>query len=104
MTGKVYELNDKMKLRIAAGFSGGALRACCGGGGPYNFNTSAQCGNDGATSCDNPSSYVNWDGYHLTEAAYQFITAGLLDGPYTYPRMNNLCPFHSRKTSRVAQI
>ncbi|XP_031131452.1 GDSL esterase/lipase At1g28590-like [Ipomoea triloba] len=86
------------------GFSGGALRACCGGGGPYNFNTSAQCGNEGATACDNPSSYVNWDGYHLTEAAYQLITTGLLEGPYTYPRMKSLCRFDSSKTSRVAQI
>ncbi|CAH9117960.1 unnamed protein product [Cuscuta epithymum] len=84
-----------MQIYVApsnSGFSAGALRACCGGGGPYNFNPSVQCGNEGATSCEDPSLYVNWDGYHLTETAYSFITNGLLDGPYTSPRMDTLCP------------
>ncbi|KAK9150457.1 hypothetical protein Syun_008766 [Stephania yunnanensis] len=60
------------------GFSKGGLRACCGGGGPYNFNTSARCGNPGFTVCEDPSSYVNWDGIHLTEAAYKWIANFLL--------------------------
>ncbi|XAR66553.1 Sinapine esterase [Bertholletia excelsa] len=67
------------------GFSNGALRACCGGGGPYNFNNSARCGQPGSKVCSNPSTYANWDGIHLTEAAYRFIAMGLINGPFTSP-------------------
>ncbi|KAJ8556174.1 hypothetical protein K7X08_022932 [Anisodus acutangulus] len=74
------------------GFSKGALVSCCGGGGPYNFNVSAQCGNFPATSCEDPNQYVNWDGFHLTEAAYRYMTKSLLEGPFTYPPIKNLCP------------
>ncbi|MQL73255.1 hypothetical protein Taro_005612 [Colocasia esculenta] len=67
------------------GFVNGALRACCGGGGPYNFNVSAACGHPGSTVCSDPSSYVAWDGIHLTESAHRDIATGLLEGPYTTP-------------------
>ena len=74
------------------GFTGGALTACCGGGGPYNFNKSAKCGGDPSVSaCDDPSKYVSWDGVHLTEAAYRWITNGLLEGPYTIPQISISC-------------
>ncbi|KAL5226928.1 hypothetical protein ABZP36_015193 [Zizania latifolia] len=64
----------------------GALRACCGGGGGrYNFNLSSACGMEGVTACDDPSSYVNWDGVHLTEAAYHHVADGWLWGPYAQP-------------------
>ncbi|EEE54110.1 GDSL esterase/lipase At2g27360 [Oryza sativa Japonica Group] len=66
----------------------GALRACCGsGGGRYNFefNMSAQCGMAGVTVCGDPSAYVNWDGVHLTEAAYHHVADGWLRGPYANP-------------------
>lgn len=73
-----------------AGIDGeeGALRACCGsGGGRYNFefNMSAQCGMAGVTVCGDPSAYVNWDGVHLTEAAYHHVADGWLRGPYANP-------------------
>ncbi|XP_057463521.1 LOW QUALITY PROTEIN: GDSL esterase/lipase At5g45910-like [Actinidia eriantha] len=61
------------------------LRACCGGGGPYNFNISARCGHTGSKSCKSPSTYGNWDGIHLTEAAYRYIAMGLINGPFTSP-------------------
>ncbi|KAK9152969.1 hypothetical protein Sjap_000449 [Stephania japonica] len=61
-----------------SGFSKGGLRACCGGGGPYNYNTSAACGIQGFTVCEDPSSYISWDGMHLTEAAYKWIANFLL--------------------------
>lgn len=77
----------------ASGFSEWALTACCGGGGPYNFNMDVQCGEEGASFCENPSLYVNWDGPHLTERAYSIITNALLDGPFTYPPMNALCRY-----------
>lgn len=68
-----------------AGFTNGAVKACCGGGGPYNFNNSARCGHTGSKSCNSPSTFANWDGVHLTEAAYRYIATGLIDGPFTSP-------------------
>nr|XP_016448889.1 PREDICTED: GDSL esterase/lipase At1g28600-like [Nicotiana tabacum] len=67
--------------------------ACCGGGGPYNYDSLAICGSPLSNVCNNPSSYVSWDGVHLTEAAYRLIAKGLLQGPYAIPRMNELCSF-----------
>ncbi|XP_008655643.1 GDSL esterase/lipase At1g28590 [Zea mays] len=62
------------------------LRDCCGGGGgKYNFNLSAACGMPGVAACPNPSAYVNWDGVHLTEAAYHRVADGWLRGPYANP-------------------
>nr|TKW14165.1 hypothetical protein SEVIR_5G149700v2 [Setaria viridis] len=49
------------------------LLACCGAGGEYNYNPIAACGFPGATACADPSRAVNWDGIHLTEAAYRVI-------------------------------
>ncbi|GAV57343.1 LOW QUALITY PROTEIN: Lipase_GDSL domain-containing protein, partial [Cephalotus follicularis] len=66
------------------GFYSGTLRACYGGG-PYNFNNSARCGHIGSKACQNPSSYANWDGIHLTEAAYRVIAMGLVKSPYASP-------------------
>ncbi|KAJ7968682.1 GDSL esterase/lipase [Quillaja saponaria] len=67
------------------GFTSGTLRACCGGGGPYNFNNSARCGHTGSKACSNPAIYSNWDGIHLTEAAYKYIAKGLINGPFSTP-------------------
>ncbi|XP_058095674.1 GDSL esterase/lipase At1g31550-like [Magnolia sinica] len=73
------------------GFYDGALTACCGGGGPYNFNMTAMCGFHGATVCDNPSSHVAWDGIHLTEAAHRLIADGLIRGPFFSPSITTPC-------------
>ncbi|PRQ29102.1 hypothetical protein RchiOBHm_Chr5g0010241 [Rosa chinensis] len=35
------------------GFIGGTVEACCGGGGPYHYNSSAQCGSLEANACEN---------------------------------------------------
>ncbi|WVZ72784.1 hypothetical protein U9M48_021191 [Paspalum notatum var. saurae] len=73
---------------VQYGFDGadGALRACCGGGGgKYNFNLRAACGMPGVGVCAQPSAYVNWDGVHLTEAAYHRVADGWLRGPYAHP-------------------
>ncbi|URE08648.1 lipid catabolic process [Musa troglodytarum] len=72
------------------GFGKFPLAACCGGGGPYNYNDSTKCGKD-AGVCANPSSQLSWDGVHLTEAAYKAIARGLL-GPYTVPSISRSCP------------
>ncbi|KAG2606484.1 hypothetical protein PVAP13_4NG170500 [Panicum virgatum] len=64
-----------------------ALQACCGAGGQgnYNFNLKKKCGEQGASVCSNPSSYVSWDGIHMTEAAYKKVADGWLNGPYAEP-------------------
>ncbi|KAF1895250.1 hypothetical protein Lal_00043895 [Lupinus albus] len=70
------------------GFTGETLKACCGGGGPFNVNISAGCGNIGSKACSDPSTYANWDGIHLTEAAYRVIANGLIEGPFSSPPLS----------------
>ncbi|CAH8263875.1 unnamed protein product [Arabidopsis lyrata] len=67
------------------------LPACCGVGGPYNFTFSIQCGSKGVEYCSDPSKYVNWDGIHMTEAAYKCISEGILKGPYAIPPFDWSC-------------
>ncbi|EEC77633.1 hypothetical protein OsI_16625 [Oryza sativa Indica Group] len=62
------------------------LRACCGGGGgPYNYNATVACGLPGTSVCPTPNTSINWDGIHLTEAAYARIAACWLHGPHAHP-------------------
>ncbi|KAL1537803.1 acetylajmaline esterase [Salvia divinorum] len=70
------------------GFSKGALTACCPKCGPYKLD------NPDAKTCDVPSQYVNWDGLHLTEAAYSIIAKGLIKGSYTIPQIETTCANH----------
>lgn len=72
------------------GFTEEPIRACCGGGGPYNYNPGAACGSPGSTVCREPSAHVHWDGIHLTEAAYKYIANGWLNGLYAYPSILDL--------------
>ncbi|KAI3719030.1 hypothetical protein L6452_19919 [Arctium lappa] len=74
------------------GFTNGALKACCGGGGPFNYNPSIACADPSSNSCAQPDTYFNWDGLHLTEAAYKLIFKSLFEGSFTTPRFNSLCP------------
>ncbi|XVF70628.1 hypothetical protein PTKIN_Ptkin11bG0178600 [Pterospermum kingtungense] len=63
------------------GFTKGTLKACCGGGGPYNYNPSMSCGEPMVRSCcDDPSSYISWDGIHYTEATYRYLSGAILEG------------------------
>ncbi|KAM0938492.1 putative sinapine esterase [Dioscorea sansibarensis] len=73
------------------GFRGFPLRACCGGGGLYNYNSSCGCGEMGSTVCEKPSNYVIWDGLHLTEAAYKHIATGLVQGKFANPPFSQTC-------------
>ncbi|XP_023743731.1 GDSL esterase/lipase At1g28570 [Lactuca sativa] len=68
------------------------LRACCGGGGPYDYNPSALCGERSSTVCAHPNTFVNWDEIHLTEAAYRMIYKSVFQGSYSIPRFSSLCP------------
>ncbi|KAJ3695217.1 hypothetical protein LUZ60_000594 [Juncus effusus] len=67
------------------------LIACCGSNGPYNYNPSQSCGNQGSAVCFDPSRYVSWDGIHLTEAAYRVITYGVMNESYTSHSLTNSC-------------
>ncbi|KAF7847934.1 hypothetical protein BT93_L2438 [Corymbia citriodora subsp. variegata] len=82
---RFYQSPDKF------GFDGRILKACCGGGGTYNYNSSALC-NSNARACNDPSSYASWDGVHFTEAAYRWIFKGLADGSFTVPKLDISCP------------
>ncbi|XP_073157111.1 GDSL esterase/lipase At1g28570-like [Henckelia pumila] len=82
------------------GIGKGMLSACCGGGGPFNFNKSALCGFPLAKSCEDPSLYISWDGLHLTEVAYKFLAQAILGGCYTVPHLDAICSF----TSQVAEF
>ncbi|KAL3519935.1 hypothetical protein ACH5RR_018084 [Cinchona calisaya] len=94
---RLYRFPDKY------GFKGGALTACCGAGGPYNYNSSVACGYPPSTSCEDPSLYVCWDGLHLTEAAYKWIARGLLQGPYSSPPMSTVCTLASKSSGLLLQ-
>nr|GMD83261.1 GDSL esterase/lipase At1g28590-like [Ipomoea batatas] len=67
------------------------ISACCGVGGPYNYNNNVGCKVPESSVCEHPSSYVSWDGIHLTEAAYKWIAHGLLKGTYMTPRISDAC-------------
>ncbi|CAN6683458.1 unnamed protein product [Malus baccata var. baccata] len=73
------------------GFTGEATKACCGGGGTYNYNSSSQCGLPAASACANPAESINWDGLHCTEAANRWIAKALLYGNYTMPHISTSC-------------
>nr|CAD1822266.1 unnamed protein product [Ananas comosus var. bracteatus] len=68
------------------GFSN-PMKVCCGasGQGSYNYNNNARCGMQGSSACADPSSYLSWDGIHMTEAAHRAVTNGWLRGPYCNP-------------------
>ncbi|KAJ0682979.1 putative sinapine esterase [Helianthus annuus] len=83
------------------GFTNGVLKACCGGGGPYNYNASIRCGDASTILCDEPDKSVSWDGVHLTEAAYKLIFKSLFQGQYTTPEFYSLCPRPSTSKGTV---
>lgn len=87
---------DVYEVGIISGFNKNVEKVCCGGGGPYNYHETAVCSYSGVRSCDDPSKYVSWDGLHLTEAAYRWITNGLLNGTYAIPQLTitSCPPFH----------
>ncbi|KAK9019223.1 hypothetical protein V6N11_053749 [Hibiscus sabdariffa] len=75
------------------------LKACCGTGGLYNFNPSMRCGYPPLEQCcNNPSSYVSWDGIHYTEAMYKLLADVVFEELMnTIPSLNNLCPASNPK-------
>ncbi|CAI0408017.1 unnamed protein product [Linum tenue] len=72
-------------------------RACCGSGGPYNYEPSAGCGEAGAVACERPGSYVKWDDHHYTEAANRVIAGDVI-------ARHRLDGFGSRARARSAGV
>lgn len=60
-------------------------KACCGAGGPYNFDINLMCGLPGTETCNEPSKYVSWDGIHLTQEAYRVMAQSLIMQGFAYP-------------------
>ncbi|VVB13125.1 unnamed protein product [Arabis nemorensis] len=50
------------------------LRSCCGIGGAYNYGGKRPCGALGVPVCSNPDRFISWDGVHLTQRAYRFMS------------------------------
>ncbi|KAJ3694238.1 hypothetical protein LUZ60_009718 [Juncus effusus] len=68
------------------GFIETPLRACCGNGdNEYNIDYAHMCAMPNVSSCEDPSTYLNWDGGHFTETANKLIASGWLRGPYADP-------------------
>ncbi|KAI3720354.1 hypothetical protein L6452_21270 [Arctium lappa] len=70
------------------------LRACCGHGGKYNYNTHVRCGgkvkNKGkeilvGKSCEDPSVMIIWDGTHYTEVANKWVFDRIVNGSFSDP-------------------
>ncbi|XP_047307580.1 GDSL esterase/lipase At1g28600-like isoform X1 [Impatiens glandulifera] len=81
---------DLFKSPSKYGFNEWPFEACCGGGGPYNANSSVRCGEPSSKICGDPSTYISWDGIHMTEAGYKWISKGLLE-EYTFPLIESKC-------------
>lgn len=71
------------------GFEGKSLmRACCGRGGPYDFDPTKMCNQGSMPVCDDPTKYVHWDGFHLTEEANKLMVDAIVGGKgFTYPQL-----------------
>ncbi|KAK6940864.1 GDSL lipase/esterase, partial [Dillenia turbinata] len=89
------------------------LAACCGyGGSPLNFDNRISCGATKnlngtkvtAKPCDNATEYVNWDGNHYTEAANLHVSAKMLTGEYSNPKMSKKMPFLVKSKSYRPRI
>lgn len=73
---------------MCAGF--GNTNICCG---YFEDKSQVWCGqraNVNGTevfggSCEDPSSYVSWDGVHYTDAANHLIAAQIINGSYSDP-------------------
>ncbi|KAF3562829.1 hypothetical protein DY000_02019835 [Brassica cretica] len=62
-------------LRGDVGFDkSAALKSCCGIGGAYSYDGMRQCGAVGVPVCQNPDKLISWDGVHLTQKAYRFMS------------------------------
>ncbi|KAL9228949.1 hypothetical protein vseg_004474 [Gypsophila vaccaria] len=64
----------------SVGFDMGRLHsACCGSNANvYNFDLRNMCGSAHGQVCPDPNRQVSWDGIHMTQRAYSYLTQWLL--------------------------
>jgi len=77
------------------------LKACCGAGGYYNFNSNVTCGNTGVVGlqfvnltnsyCANPAGYLSWDGIHTSNTFNKAVATEFLNGNYITPALGLNC-------------
>lgn len=75
----------------SSGFDPASTRkACCGASaGEYNFDWRRMCGFAGTEACAEPSTYLSWDGIHMTQAAYRAMSRLIYHGKYLQPQILN---------------
>nr|BAK05927.1 predicted protein [Hordeum vulgare subsp. vulgare] len=87
-----------LKGAPALGFDADSThKACCGAGGKYNYDERQMCGVEGTVACADPSTYVSWDGIHMTQAAYKAMFRLIYHGRYLQPQILNF-PEKTRQT------
>lgn len=95
------DLNNIQKIHgyCCSGISN-ALRACCGYGGEYNFNTQIRCGSRGRFNgsnldlsypCMNPSAHASWDGIHPSQQMNWIVATAFMRGKHITPRGGFQC-------------
>ncbi|KAH7867185.1 hypothetical protein Vadar_030146 [Vaccinium darrowii] len=87
-----------LRNRVLLGFRKETLtKACCGFGGPYNFHPEKMCGNKGVKVCSNPTAYVHWDGFHLTQEALKHVVEAFTSGTgFVYPEFKFPAVMHCK--------
>ncbi|KAG8375009.1 hypothetical protein BUALT_Bualt10G0054900 [Buddleja alternifolia] len=67
------------KVTILYGPNGDlALKACCGIGGKYNYDSTRFCGSPGVPVCPYPNQHIFWDGMHFTDLAFARMETRLI--------------------------
>jgi phospholipase/lecithinase/hemolysin len=79
-----YAAQDEVVRNPAKyGIEVGGFRACCGGGGPYNYNPLVACGTAVLGNvCSDPEHALYWDFLHYTEAFYRVMATFALSGQF----------------------
>ncbi|CAA0816417.1 GDSL esterase/lipase [Striga hermonthica] len=70
--------NNILQQALARPNRNNTLKACCGIGGRYNYNSNTFCGSPGVPVCPDPNNYIFWDGLHLTQEAQLRIEKNLI--------------------------
>ncbi|MBA0776861.1 hypothetical protein Gotri_011803 [Gossypium trilobum] len=79
------------------------LKACCGIGGLYNYDPLIYCGYPPLKQCCNdPSSYISWDGIHYTEAVNKWLAHTVFEELMsTIPSLGSLSPSSTVNKLRI---
>lgn len=85
------------------------FQACCGAGGPYNYNANVDCGAEGKTingtyvawtKCEDPKLHLIWDITHPVESFSYYVAKGVLNGTYLTPSLSLMERVESLKSAK----